>query len=148
MVREEFARFLAVATTLWIEPPWKMLLSNKGLLPILWDLYPGHPNLLEAHFDEPGTLTSWVRKPRLGREGANITMHRPGGDLQTDGDYGSEGFVYQDMAPMTSFDGRYPVVGSWLIGHEPGNAAAGIGIRESDTPITTNFSQFVPHLID
>lgn len=33
-------------------------------------------------------------------------------------------------------------------GHEPGNAAAGMGIRESDTPIATNFSFFVPHLFD
>lgn len=131
-----------------MEPPWKMLLSNKGILPVLWDLYPGHPNLLEAHFDEPGSLTYWVRKPLLGREGANITMHRPGLDIQTDGDYGSEGFVYQNLAQIESFDGKYPVVGSWLIGHEPGNAAAGIGIRESDTPITTNLSPFVPHLFD
>lgn len=148
MVREEFSRFLSSAPTLWIEPPWKMLLSNKGILPVLWELYPGHPNLLEARFDGPGSLTYWVRKPLLGREGANITMHRPGSDLQTDGEYGSEGFVYQNLAQIQSFDGKYPVVGSWLIGHEPGNAAAGIGIRESDTPITTNFSPFVPHLFD
>jgi glutathionylspermidine synthase len=148
MVREEFGQFLSAARTLWIEPPWKMLLSNKGILPVLWELYPGHPNLLEARFDGPGTLTSWVRKPLLGREGANISMHRPGSDLQTDGEYGSEGFVYQNLAQIESFDGKYPVVGSWVIGHEPGNAAAGIGIRESDTPITTNFSPFVPHLFD
>jgi glutathionylspermidine synthase len=148
MVREEFGQFLAAAPTLWIEPPWKMLLSNKGILPILWELYPGHPNLLESRFDGPGAMESWVRKPLLGREGANITMHRPESDLDTDGIYGEEGFVYQDLARIASFDGKYPVVGSWVIGHEPGNAAAGIGIRESDTPITTNFSQFVPHLFD
>jgi len=60
----------------------------------------------------------------------------------------AEGFVYQDLAPIASFDGKCPVVGSWLIGHEPGNAAAGIGIRQSDTPITGNFSQFVRRLFD
>jgi len=38
------------------------------------------------------------------------------------------------------------VIGSWVIGHEEGNAAAGMGIRESDTPITGNTSRFVPHL--
>jgi glutathionylspermidine synthase len=148
MVREEFGQFLAAAPTLWIEPPWKMLLSNKGILPVLWELYPGHPNLLEARLDGPGAMESWVRKPLLGREGSNITMHRPDSDLETDGAYGEEGFVYQDLARIASFDGKYPVVGSWLIGHEPGSAAAGIGIRESDTPITDNFSQFVPHLFD
>jgi glutathionylspermidine synthase len=148
MVREEFGQFLAAAPTLWIEPAWKMLLSNKGILPVLWELYPGHPNLLEAHFDTPGAMKSWVRKPLLGREGANITMHRDNCHLSTGGIYGIEGFVYQDVAPIANFDGKYPVVGSWLIGHEPGHAAAGIGIRESDTPITDNFSQFVPHLFD
>jgi glutathionylspermidine synthase len=125
-----------------------MLLSNKGILPVLWELYPGHRNLLEARFDGPGAMESWVRKPLLGREGANISMHRPDGDFETDGVYGEEGFVYQELAKIQDFDGKFPVVGSWVIGHEQGNAAAGIGIRESDTPITDNFSQFVPHLLD
>lgn len=148
MVREQFGRHLASAQTVWIEPAWKMLLSNKGILAVLWKLFPRHPNLLEASFDSPGLMMSWVRKPLLGREGANITMHQPGQDLETGGDYGAEGFVYQELAPLRAFDGRYPAIGSWLIGHEEGNVAGGMGIRESDTPITTNTSQFVPHLFD
>jgi glutathionylspermidine synthase len=76
MIREEFGKHLGRDRTIWIEPPWKMLLSNKGILPILWELYPQHPNLLEAHFDNPGEMTAWVKKPLLGREGANITFHR------------------------------------------------------------------------
>ena len=146
MVREEFGRHIGTAPTIWIEPPWKMLLSNKGLLPVLWSLYPRHPYLLEASFDSPGLMMSWVKKPLLGREGANITLHRPGEDLATGGGYGAEGFIYQEAARLPETDGRYGVVGSWLIGHEPGKAAAGIGVRESDTPITTNTSRFVPHL--
>ncbi len=57
-------------TTLWIEPAWKMLLSNKALLAILWELYPGHPNLLPAYLDGPRELagtTGYVAKPLLGR---------------------------------------------------------------------------------
>ena len=64
--------------TLWLEPLWKSLLSNKALLAVLWELYPGHPNLLPAYLDQPGLLTEYVRKPRLGREGANITIVSPG----------------------------------------------------------------------
>jgi glutathionylspermidine synthase len=146
MVREEFGQHLTAAPTLWIEPPWKMLLSNKGLLPILWELYPRHPYLLEAHFDSPGLMMSWVKKPILGREGANITLHQPGHDVETGGDYGAEGFIYQALASVESSSGVYPAIGSWLVGHEEGNVAAGMGIRESETPITTNLSQFVPHL--
>jgi glutathionylspermidine synthase len=146
MVREEFGKYLNSSAVTWVEPSWKMLLSNKGLLPILWELYPHHPNLLKASWVEPEGGRAWVRKPLLGREGANITFHSPGGDLSTAGDYGEEGFVYQDVASLKSFDGKYPVIGSWVIGHQSGDTAAGIGIRESDMPITTNLSQFVPHL--
>jgi glutathionylspermidine synthase len=149
MVREEFGKHLGAAGALWIEPPWKMLLSNRGILPVLWKLYPRHPYLLEASFDGPGLLLSWVRKPLLGPEGANITLHQPGQDLETPGGgYRAESFIYQDLAPLKSFDGQYPVVGAWAIGHEAGNVAAGIGIRESATPIVTSLSQFVPHLFD
>jgi glutathionylspermidine synthase len=146
MVREEFGRHIAKAPTVWIEPPWKMLLSNKGILPVLWELYPRHPYLLEAHFDNPGLMMSWVKKPLLGREGANITLHQPGSEIQTDGDYGEEGFIYQELAPPAVFDGMHAVLGCWVVGHEEGNAAAGMGIRESDTPIIGNTSRFVPHL--
>jgi glutathionylspermidine synthase len=146
MVREEFGRHLGKSAVIWLEPAWKMLLSNKGILPVLWKLFPRHPNLLEASWTEPASGRAWVRKPMLGREGANIMLHRPGLDLETDGDYGAEGFVYQDLAEIKSFDGKYPVIGSWTIGHREGDSAAGIGIRESETPITTNLSQFVPHI--
>lgn len=148
MVREEFGKHIGAAGTLWIEPAWKMLLSNKGILPVLWQLYPRHPYLLEASFDSPGLMLSWAKKPLLGREGANITIHEPGQTLETPGDYGAEGFVYQALAPLKSFNGSYPVVGSWVIGHAEGDAAAGMGIRESDTPIVNNQSRFVPHLFE
>jgi glutathionylspermidine synthase len=146
MTREEFGKYLAQADTLWIEPPWKMLLSNKGILPVLWELHPGHPYLLAATFQPPSVDADWVKKPLLGREGENVTLHRDGREIATGGKYGEEGFVYQDVAPLKSFDGMFPVVGSWVIGHEEGESAAGIGVRESDTPITTNTSRFVPHL--
>jgi glutathionylspermidine synthase len=148
MVREEFGKHLGTAGTLWMEPPWKMLLSNRGILPVLWKLYPRHPYLLEASFDGPGLMMSWVKKPLLGREGANVTLHQPGQDVQTGGDYGGEGSVYQELAPWTSFDGLYPVLGSWVIGQQAGNAAGGMGVRESTLSITASSSQFVPHLFD
>jgi glutathionylspermidine synthase len=146
MVREDFGRYLGKDGTIWIEPPWKMVLSNKGILPVLWELYPGHPNLLEARFDNAGEMTAWVRKPLLGREGANITLHREGIDVETGGDYGAEGFIFQQLAVPNRLDDMHAVIGSWLIGHEA-DSACGIGIRESESPIITNTSRFVPHLL-
>jgi glutathionylspermidine synthase len=145
MVREEFGKHLGSADTGWLEPPWKMLLSNKGILPVLWQLFPNHPYLLAASFERPPGA-DWVRKPLLGREGGNVTLHRAEIEIETGGTYGEEGFVYQEAGPLTGFDGMFAVLGSWVIGHEEGDSAAGIGIRESDFPITTNLSSFVPHV--
>jgi glutathionylspermidine synthase len=145
MVREDFGTHLGKDRTIWIEPPWKMLLSNKGILPVLWELYPHHPNLLEARFDNAGEMTAWIRKPLLGREGANTTLHQPGLDVKVGGNYGAEGFVFQELAVLRRFDCMHEVIGSWVIGHEE-NSSCGIGIRESESPIITNTGRFVPHL--
>ena len=146
LLRDPYANQLLSTYTLtqWIEPIWKTLLSNKGILPILWQLFPGHPNLLECHFNDPNKITDYVKKPLLSREGANLTIRRAGSTLHTEGPYGEEGFVYQAMARIPSSDGAYPVIGSWLID----GVAAGIGIRESTTPVTNNLSCFVPHLFE
>jgi glutathionylspermidine synthase len=144
MMHEVFGQHILKADTLWIEPSWKMILSNKAILPILWKLFPGHPNLLECYFGNPGTMVDYVRKPLLSREGANVTLVENGKiSLETTGEYGEEGFVYQKLHKLPEFDGNYPVIGSWIIGGK----ASGIGIRESQSPVTDNFSRFVPHYL-
>ncbi len=144
MVNEEFGNLLNIAPTQWIEPMWKMILSNKAILPILWKLFPGHPNLLECYFDDPGPLRSYAQKPLLSREGANISLVENGKLIsETSGEYGEEGFVYQQLYKLPDFEGNRPVIGSWIIG----NQAAGIGIRETNSLVTDNFSRFVPHVI-
>ena len=127
----------------WIEPAWKMLLSNKAILPVLWNLFPGHPLLLAAGFEATG-MKSYVKKPLLSREGANITIVEQN-DLKqfSEGQYGGEGYIFQEYFPLPAFDGKRPVLGSWIIGQEP----AGMGIRETSSLITDNLSQFVPHFI-
>ncbi len=144
MMHEEFGSALLKVNTLWIEPPWKMLLSNKAILPVLWKLFPGHPNLLECHFNHPGPMNSYAIKPLLSREGANVTLVENETVLEeTRGEYGEEGFIYQQLQKLPCFDGNFPVIGSWLIGGQP----AGIGIRETNSLVTDNFSRFVPHAI-
>ena len=121
-----------------------MLLSNKAILPVLWKLFPNHPNLLAAYFDESEILYDYVKKPLLSREGANISIFKNGHLLASnEGEYGDEGYIYQEYMELPSFEGNHPVIGSWIIGLEP----AGIGIRESDNLITDNLSRFVPQII-
>jgi glutathionylspermidine synthase len=151
MMDEKFApHALATYQSMrWIEPIWKMLLSNKGILPILWELFPNHANLLPTRFEsapEAGALRDFVRKPLHGREGANVTITRNGAvTVSTEGPYTGPAIV-QQLAPdamFTAADGqpRYPVLGLWMIDQECG----GMGIRESGGPITDNLSSFVPH---
>jgi glutathionylspermidine synthase len=144
----EFAPHLKLNVCQFIEPMWKMLLSNKAILPILWELFPKHPNLLPAYFDESdlrkNTMASrYVRKPLLSREGANIQIVEHGrATAETPGEYGEEGYIFQEAADLGPRDGNYPVFGVWIVDHE----ACGLGIREDRSPITGNLSRFVPHL--
>jgi glutathionylspermidine synthase len=146
MLQEEFGPH-AIDTyqaVRWIEPIWKMLLSNKGILPILWELYPNHELLLESHFADQtpaNALTSYIRKPLLSREGANITLVRDNAAVvTTEGPYNGRQIV-QALAPPAVFDNRHPVLGLWMIDQD----CCGMGIRESFSPITGNLSSFVPH---
>ena len=142
MWHEEFGPNLASDLVQFIEPAWKMLLSNKGLLPILWELFPDHPNLLPAHETAAPLGGRYVRKPKFSREGSNVAWFEGGVAVEeTGGGYGEEGHVYQALAAMPEFDGQRPVFGVWVVDHEP----AGLGIREDTRRITGNLSRFVPH---
>jgi glutathionylspermidine synthase len=148
MFHDAFGTKLARASTRWIEPPWKAILSNKGMLALLWQMFEGHPNLLPTFFeDDPKAASlgnSFVRKPLLSREGANIALIRDGQAVaEQKGPYGAEGFVRQALAPLPKFSNQYPVLGSWLIDHVP----CGLSIREDKNPITGNSSRFLPHAI-
>lgn len=146
---DPFGAAVAASPTRFIEPPWKMVLSNKGLLAHLWAREPGHPNLLPCVFEgDPACADlsdSFVRKPLLSREGANVEIFSQGMPMAGEaGPYGAEGHVRQALAALPDFDGRRPLVGAWMVGDE----ASGLCIRESDGPITGNDARFVPHWIE
>lgn len=141
MQREAFGPMVLKGTANWLEPPWKAILSNKAILPILWELFPGHPNLLCSQFDRP-VGGDYVQKPIFSREGANIQVFKSGRlRLTTDGPYAGRS-VYQQLCELPGFDGRHPCIGSWMVN----GWACGMGIREDDTIVTGNLSRFVPHV--
>jgi glutathionylspermidine synthase len=148
MFREPYAAYIAGSRALFIEPAWKSVLSNKGALPLLWERHRGHPNLLEAYFDDDPRAadlgTSFVRKPLFSREGANVEVYRRGRrGAVLDLGYGEEGWIRQALRPPPRMGAYYPVVGSWVVGDEP----AGIGLREDRSSVTRDRSRFVPHII-
>lgn len=143
MMKEEYGQLVPECDTQMIEPIWKSILSNKHLLPVLWQLYPGHANLLPAYeTPEPFGKTPYVKKAVFGREGANVEIVDPAKAEKSDGIYTDGGYIYQGFHSLPEFFGKFPVIGSWVVGGE----SAGMGIREDDSRITKNTSRFVPHM--
>ncbi|EQC35671.1 hypothetical protein SDRG_06953 [Saprolegnia diclina VS20] len=150
-----------------LEPAWKLLLGNKALLALLWEMFPDHPNLLPATYDRddildnkiPGNI---VAKPKYGREGAGILysgrykskaefldaadkasmLPTEGHDGVVDLDMGAP--VYQAYHATSSFALRKIVLGSWVVHGAP----AGFCVREDIGATTNDNSCFVPHCID
>lgn len=146
--------FLQKCSTKFIEPAWKSLLSNKGILPLMWRRFPNHPNLLPSFFEDERSKSTpvvpgWVRKRLFSREGANIEMSLLNGEvIKTDGEYEDGPTIIQEAFPLKVFSSKkgsgVPVIGSWIVGHE----AVGMGIREDDGLITKDTSRFTPHFIE
>jgi glutathionylspermidine synthase len=150
MVREQFGQHLQTNPCRFLEPAWKMLLSNKAILAQLWKMYPGHSLLLPSYLDNwQGQSNRFVSKPIFGREGANVQIFSEQGLVMQGEDqkYGAEGLIYQELATLHQIECEHgtvtPVLGAWVVDGE----AAGLGIRESSRFITDNRSRFVPHLI-
>ncbi|WP_134679329.1 glutathionylspermidine synthase family protein [Paracoccus ravus] len=169
MLRDDFAAHLAPSGARFIEPPWKAILSNKGLLPLLWQMFPGHPNLLPAFFLDdvrdaitggvpasqvakafeaarPLLAAGHVTKPIFSREGAGVTIFESGHATAhtQDETYSHHPMILQGLAPLPEFEGFHPVIGAWMVGE----SCAGIGLREDRARITHNLSRFKPHFIE
>lgn len=137
-----------LADVQWVEPVWKLLMSNKAILKVLFDLFPDSPYVLPCYLSRPESGL-FCKKPVYSREGHNVSVleirnwEERVRLAETEGDYNKGAYVYQEYVEPTAYSGRYPVIGSWVVGGEP----AGIGIRENRTEITGNLSEFVPHII-
>ena len=144
---EPYGSSIPDADTRFIEPAWKAILSNKGMLPLLWEFNKGHPNLLPTFFDstpDKPLPKGWVRKPFFSREGANIELRTTNGErVFQEGPYTEGPFVLQKFEPLPKFGDSFTLIGSWVIGDVP----SGMGIREDDTLITKNTSRFIPHIV-
>jgi glutathionylspermidine synthase len=143
LATDDFGPLIAETPLRWLEPAWKALWSNKAMLALLWELFEGDPHLLAASDTAREFPGGTVRKPVFSREGANIEICAPGLQLATPGTYGAEGHIWQQYCPLPQFAGYSPLFGVWVVGGE----AAGLGIRESNGPVTDNQSRFVPHYI-
>jgi len=124
-------------------PAYTLLFQSKGLLKILWDLYPNHPLLLETSF-EPLEATKQVEKPVFGREGGSVTIVDENNQkvLSEEGDYDSHKMVYQAYTELpTDSEGQ-----SYQAGVFYAYEACGLGFRKGGK-ILNNMSKFVGHVV-
>lgn len=83
------------------EPLWTLIPSNKAILPILWQIFPNHPFLLETQFALTDRLKEkgYVSKPIAGRCGLNIALIDKHENVlnETAGRFGEQDSVFQAL---------------------------------------------------
>lgn len=126
-----------------LNPAYTLLFQSKGILKILWDLYPNHPLLLESSF-EPIVGKKMVKKPFLAREGANVTIFDADGKIvaKEDGEYENQKFIYQEFYEFNK-DSRGENYQAGVFFAFEGCA---LGYRKGGE-ILGNFAKFVGHYI-
>ena len=124
-------------------PAYTLLFQSKGLLKILWDLYPDHPLLLESSF-EPLEGQRQVKKPVFGREGGSVSiLDEEANEVESiEGDYDSHKMLYQAYTELPiDTEGQCYQAGVFYA-----YEACGLGFRKGGK-ILDNMSKFVGHLV-
>ncbi len=149
LVADEFGPNIESSGLVAIEPAWKMLLADKRMLALLWEMFPDHPNLLPASLDPNALKGPAVAKPALGRDGAGVKLHADGlGAAPTGGDADAPDpadgpLVYQALAPLAKSGPVSVLASTWMVASQP----AGLGFREADGDFVGAAARFVPHFV-
>ncbi len=126
-----------------INPAYTLLFQSKGILKILYELFPDSPYLLPTDF-KPLSGVKQVEKKLFGREGCNIRILAANGDAleQTHGPYDFHKNIYQQFADFPQdAAGRSYQAGVFYV-----YEACGLGFRRGGA-VLDNMSKFVGHVI-
>jgi glutathionylspermidine synthase len=127
-----------------LNPAYTLMFQSKAFMKILWDLFPGHPLLLETAY-EPLEGKAYVQKPAFGREGENVTIYDADGEVidRKDGDYENFKMVYQEKATLNRDDeGNYYQAGVFFA-----YEGCALGYRTGIRPILDDDAKFAGHII-
>ncbi|WP_096025042.1 glutathionylspermidine synthase family protein [Campylobacter lanienae] len=127
-----------------LNPAYTLLFQSKGIMKILWDLYPNHPLLLESSY-QPLSGKKQVKKPFLAREGANVSIINSNGSIeaQNGGEYDNGKFLYQEFANFAKDDNGDSYQAGVFFAFE----GCALGFRKGKD-IIDNYSKFVGHIIE
>lgn len=146
------ATLIRAGKTTFIEPSWKAILSNKAVLPIMWQIASGNAFLAESYLDDNSKQADslrarpHVRKPIFGREGGSVSiqLHGQSETVSRPSQYGEEGYILQEYHKLATYHNYHVVLGSWVVDNQP----AGMGMRADKNLITGNTAHFIPHYIE
>jgi len=126
-----------------LNPAYTLLFQSKGMMAILYELFPDSPYLLKTSF-EPLQDIKQVEKPVFGREGANTKIMDAEGSViaKTAGPYENYKKVYQEYVqfPKDIHGAKYQA--GVFFAYE----ACGLSFRKGGE-ILDNMSKFVGHVI-
>lgn len=125
-----------------LNPAYTLLFQSKGILKVLWELYPHHPLLLESA-NQRLINKKCVKKPLFGREGANIAIIEPSGEIsfETSGYYANNGFIYQEFAEFNAHKKDFYQAGVFFA-----YEGCGLGFRKGGL-VLDNYAKFAGHIV-
>ena len=126
-----------------LNPAYTLLFQSKGIMKIMYDLFPDSPYLLQTSF-EPLKGMKQVEKTVFGREGANTKIIEENETIstQTDGPYSNYKKVYQEYVEFAKDDKGSKYQAGVFFAYE----ACGLSFRKGGE-ILDNMSKFVGHII-
>jgi glutathionylspermidine synthase len=127
-----------------LNPAYTLLFQSKGILKVLWELYPNHPLLLQTEAKAIQGKAS-VEKVLFGREGANVRILSADGYAleKNDGEYFEQNTVFQEYTEfLQDKASNYYQAGVFFAGE-----ACSLGFRKGGK-IIDNKAQFCGHIIE
>ncbi len=131
-------------STIFLNPAYTLLFQSKGMLKLLWELFPDSPYLLETS-DRPLAGKRQVEKRLFGREGANTRILDASGRIvqETGGDYAHHPAIFQAWAELPRDAAGRSYQAGLFYAWEP----CGLGFRRGGE-ILDNLSKFVSHAME
>lgn len=126
------------------EPFWTLIPSNKAMLPLLWQIFPEHPYLLDSRHELTAELqrSGYVAKPIAGRCGFNISLFDKNENLlrETGGVFDAQNQIYQELWKLPAVDGYRAQVCTFAVR----GRYAGSCVRVDQSLIITTDSDLLP----
>lgn len=142
--------------TVVVEPPYKVLMSNKAFLAYVWEHFPEEAHeagIIPTYLQADKVEGTCVEKPIYGRMSANIRILDEGEVVdETSGDFGDNLMVYQPFTPLIETPEGHFQLRVWLAPNTEYDyeyLPCGIAVRRSNSRYNMNVEteEFIPHII-